>query len=245
MSFDLGARPRRPRRAALLAMVPAAIAVLAAAVAVGLGGLGGSGAHPTPLPRPAVAPSRPAAAGPGGRVDPLPVLRLPRPHGRSGFVPVGFPYGPAGAASAVWRWTPVLFGLDPDTVAAAARVWADPSYPAAAQRMAAAAVHARAALGLPPAGPAGAAYLVVTPRMVRVVVADPAAPVVDVLAQVSAGAVNGTTTSRTIVLDCYLRWTGTDYRLLDHPLSAGRAGHPPAPDSPAAVAAGYRDAAEQ
>lgn len=61
-------------------------------------------------------------------------------------MPVGFPRSPAGAANAVWRWTPLLFGLDPDMVAAAARVWADPSFSAAPARMAAAAMRARAAV---------------------------------------------------------------------------------------------------
>jgi len=244
VSFELGRRPGPRRRARTLRLALAATAALVvAAAAVGLS----AGELPAGRRPPAAAPGRPVPpAAPVGHVGPPPpALRLPSPRGHSGFVPVGFPYGPVGAASAVWHWTPVLFGLDPDSVAAAARVWADRSYPAAAQRMAAAAGQARTAVGLAPVGPAGAAYLVVTPRMVRVVVGNPAAPVVDVLAEVSAGAVNGATSTRTVVLDCYLRWTGTDYRLLDRPLSPARAANPPAPDSPAAAAAGYRDVAEQ
>jgi len=243
VSFELSRRPGPRRRARTLPLALAATtALVVAAAAVGLS----AREQPAGRRSPAAAPVRPAPpAVPVGHAGLRPALRLPRPRGHSGFVPVGFPYGPVGAASAVWHWTPVLFGLDPDSVAAAARVWADRSYPAAAQRMAAAAGQARAAVGLAPVGPAGAAYLVVTPRMVRVVVADPAGPVVDVLAEVSAGAVNGATSIRTVVLDCYLRWTGTDYRLLDRPLSPARAANPPAPDSPAATAAGYRDVAEQ
>ena len=86
--------------------------------------------------RPRAAPGGAASPGrrrPGGRAGrsrrgagrgrsrraPAP-LRLPAPASPAAVVPLGFPRTALGAASAAWRWTQVMYGLDPVRAAAAA-----------------------------------------------------------------------------------------------------------------------------
>ena len=243
MAWDTAHRPLGGRRRSAAAAA-ATVLLLTAAVVLGLhrAGAPARAGGPPPAPsRSASAASGPAAPGTGGGV-----VTLPAPAAPDAAVPLGYPHTALGAASAAWRWTRTLYGLDPARAAAAAAACADPTFPTAAARAAQTTLAARAGLGLPAAGPASPAYLVLTPRMVQVADRDPDRPVVDVLATADLGSAAGVRLHRVQVLELHLHWAptagGGDYRLLDRDGDPTRvAGLAADPDTPAAYRLGWRD----
>jgi hypothetical protein len=249
VSWDVGAGPRRDRRRAVLRGV-AVTALLGCAVALGLHAaarrLHPAGAPTTEPVRQAAPPAAPRGEAAVAGAAPL---RLPAPRTAAGshLVPLGFPRTALGAASAAWRWTSVMYGLDPAAASVAATAYADPSFPDAPARAAQAVLAARASLGVAAAGPASPAYLVVTPRMLRITDPAPDSPVIDVLATTDLGSAAGARLHQVRVIELHLRWEpgaagGGDYRLLDRDMNAARVvGLAADPDSTAARRLGWRD----
>ncbi len=247
MSWNVPPTPRRRRR---IGAVVAFLLLAGSAAALGLhrAGLHRAAAPTRTTTGPAAAPAAPAAgravAAAGGAPAPL---RLPAPASPAAVVPLGYPRTPLGAASAAWRWTQVMYGLDPVRAAAAAARYADPSFPSAPARAAQTTIAVRASLGVAATGPATPAYLVVTPRMVQVTDPDPDFPVVDVLATADLGGAAGARLHQVQVLELHLRWApaaagGGDYRLLDRDMDPSRvAGLTAEPDTPGAHRLGWRD----
>jgi hypothetical protein len=242
VSWDVTPTPRRRRRIGAIG----ALLLLAGSAAVL--GLHRAAASSRTTAGPAAATAAPdagqavAAAG----VAPAP-LRLPAPASPAAVVPLGYPRTPLGAASAAWRWTQVMYGVDPVQAAAAAARYADPSFPSAPARAAQTTTAVRASLGVAATGSTAPAYLVVTPRMVQVIDADPDSPVVDVLATADLGSAAGARLHQVQVLELHLHWAttaagGGDYRLMDRDMDPVRvAGVTAEPDTPAAYRLGWRD----
>jgi hypothetical protein len=244
MSWDVS--PPARRRGWLLLAGAAVLLLAGAAAFVGLrrgAAPPGAAAGSSSPPSASAATDAVAAAVPGPAA-----LRLPAPRLAAGspVIPLGFPHTALGAASAAWRWTQAMYGLDPPRASAAAAACADPTFGDAPARAAQTALAVRASLGVAATGPATPAYLVVTPRMVQVIDPDPDFPVVDVLTTADLGNAAGARLHRVQVLELHLHWAATagggDYRLLDRDGDATRmAGRTADPDNPAAARLGWRD----